>query len=697
MQFYGKTFIVSTAAYIAMGLLLVLVNLVWYVPISRILGEKIREEEQNAAQKSAVAATTFFETQKLYLEVIANALSDDLSDPRNYSLVSGLLREKSFNHVSLADFAGTELFVIDRSRTVFPGEYGTVRGTEEFTFAASGQSTFGRVRITDRFEPVLTVAVPVVSSKGKIIGVLGAEISAKSVAASIGAVTINGRGSAYVVDDTGVLIAHKDVSLVLKNTNLLDRLVVSETLKKSMSVYKNVSDEIYVYNNEEGVSVRGAGAYVESTRLAVIFEDPKKQAEQPLLLVQVLFGIIIGAGFVTIFILWKINANLARAKKTLEFERNQSRVHIETVIENLTSGLIEYDSDFTILRINKAAEEILGVARGSVIGKKIKPDDTTKIELESLARVSYPGIVPGVRKLPKDVSGYSTADVHEITIRQPLEKELQVVTAPIISPATGEKNGFIKVIRDITREKMISKSKSEFISIAAHQLRTPLSAIKWAIKLVIDGDVGPLNPEQLQFLVRGYNTNQIMISLVNELLNVARIEEGHFGYAFKEANMIEVINMIIDSSKLAAKERDIQVEFHNNTGDLKPFVFDAEKMALAIQNLLDNALKYTNPGGKIVMEVSVEGDYLKMSVTDNGVGVPKDQIPRLFSKFFRAENVIHMQTSGSGLGLFIVKNVIARHGGEIKVESEEGKGTTFTFSIPLKEELIPKDESLTYY
>src|SRR3989344_3811376 len=387
-------------------------------------------------------------------------------------------------------------------------------------------------------------------------------------------------------------------------------------------------------------------------------------------------------------------------EKTVEektSELNKTKIHIETVIENLTSGLIEYDSDFTIMRINYAAEEMLGLVRGSVVGKKIKPEDTTKGELESLARVSYPGLVPAVRQLSKDVSGLNAADVHEIMIRQPFEKELQVITAPIISPQTGEMHGFIKVIRDVTREKMISKSKSEFISIAAHQLRTPLSAVKWAMKLVIDGDMGPLNPEQLQFLMRGYEPNQKMISLVNDLLNVARIEAGRFGYAFKEANMMEVVNMIINSSKLASRERDVDVELRNSAGDLKPFVFDAEKMSLAVQNLLDNALKYTNPGGKVVLDISVEGDYLKMKVSDNGVGVPKNQLTRLFSKFFRAENVIHLQTSGSGLGLFIVKNIITRHGGDITVESEEGKGTTFTFVIPTKEALIPVEEKLTYY
>ncbi len=389
-------------------------------------------------------------------------------------------------------------------------------------------------------------------------------------------------------------------------------------------------------------------------------------------------------------------------ERTKEVEKKateivQAKVHIETIIENLTSGLVEYNNDFTILRVNHTAEEMLGIQRGNVVGVQIRPEDTRKIELESIARVSYPGITPGVLKLPKGISGVSNAEVHEITVRYPVERELQVVTAPVINPATGDAYGFVKVLRDITREKMIAKSKSAFISIAAHQLRTPLSGVKWTMKLVMDGDMGPLNPEQLLYLTRGYETAQKMVLLVNDLLNVARIEEGRFGYEFEEADIVGTLLTTLNNAKLSAKTRDIEVEFLDNTGGVKPFLFDAGKISLAVQNLLDNAIKYTNPSGKVFLAIEKEGDYLKVKISDNGVGIPKTQIDRLFSKFFRADNVMHMQTDGSGLGLFIVKNIILRHGGNITVESEEGKGTTFIFTIPFKEELLPKEEKLEYY
>ncbi len=400
--------------------------------------------------------------------------------------------------------------------------------------------------------------------------------------------------------------------------------------------------------------------------------------------------------------LYAVDLEKKVVERTREVEAKTSelvkaKAHIETIIENLTSGLVEYDNDFIILRINHTAEEMLGIKRDSVVGKQIRPEDTTKIELESLARVSYPGLVVGVRKLPKEISGLTIADVHEIMVRYPLDRELQVITAPVTNPATGEMYGFVKVIRDITREKMISKSKSEFISIAAHQLRTPLSGVKWTMKLIMDGDMGPLNPEQLQYLERGYETAQKMVVLVNDLLNVARIDDGRFGYEFKAGDIIKTLLATVNNSKLAAKARNIEIEFIDNTGGVEPFVFDAGKISLAVQNLLDNAIKYTNPMGKVVLEIGKEGDYLKVKISDNGVGIPKAQIGRLFSKFFRADNVMHMQTDGSGLGLFIVKNIIERHGGNIVVESEEGKGTTIIFVIPLKKELIPKEEKLAYY
>lgn len=381
--------------------------------------------------------------------------------------------------------------------------------------------------------------------------------------------------------------------------------------------------------------------------------------------------------------------------KTEELLR--SKAHTETIIENLISGLIEYDSNFTVLRINRTAENMLGVSREEVIGRKITPKDVQDKKLKSLVEVSYPALSEKAHKIEKTASGVldESVGVNEITIHHPLERTLQVITAPIITPESGTRKGFIKVFRDITREKMISKSKSEFISIAAHQLRTPLSAVKWAMRLIIDGDLGPLAPAQLKLIKRGYDTNEKMIILVNDLLNVARIEDGRFGYEFKEDDLLKTISSVLSNLTIPAKERNITLEFEKPSGGLAPFVFDSNKFSLALQNVVDNAIKYTPPSGVVKISVDKKGKYAEITVKDSGVGIPNDQLKRLFSKFFRARNVLRMQTAGSGLGLFIVKNIIARHGGKINVESKEGEGSTFYLTIPMSKDLIPREEVVT--
>ncbi|MFA5997218.1 MAG: HAMP domain-containing sensor histidine kinase [Candidatus Paceibacterota bacterium] len=240
----------------------------------------------------------------------------------------------------------------------------------------------------------------------------------------------------------------------------------------------------------------------------------------------------------------------------------------------------------------------------------------------------------------------------------------------------------------------LDKMKSDFISVAAHQLRTPLAGVRWVLKLLLDGDLGSISEEQKGMVERGYENSDRMSQLVDELLNVSRIENGKFGYKLEKNDFMKLLDTLMENTVLQSKERNVKVILENHVGTIADFSFDAEKLLTAIQNVVDNAMKYTLPGGSVTITIDKNGDYVEVKVSDTGVGIPKDEIPKLFSKFFRAANVIHLQTEGSGLGLFIVKSIILRHGGQIWVESEEGKGTTITIKIPVLDELLPKDESV---
>ena len=223
------------------------------------------------------------------------------------------------------------------------------------------------------------------------------------------------------------------------------------------------------------------------------------------------------------------------------------------------------------------------------------------------------------------------------------------------------------------------------MTISAHQLRTPLSAIKWTIRMLLDGDVGKLTDEQTEFLKKAYQSNERMVNLVNDLLNVTRIEEGRYLYNPEELDMIELIEKTIIPLKEIAERKNLKFEFLKPKEKEIKVRVDKEKISLAISNLVDNAINYTKEGKiSIQFEYDSKDKQVKFSVKDTGIGISEEQQKRLFSKFFRGINAIKAETEGTGLGLFIAKNIIEAHGGRIWFESEEGKGTTFYFTLPLK-------------
>lgn len=234
----------------------------------------------------------------------------------------------------------------------------------------------------------------------------------------------------------------------------------------------------------------------------------------------------------------------------------------------------------------------------------------------------------------------------------------------------------------VSNLRELDRLKSEFISVAAHQLRTPLSAIKWAVKMVIDGDAGPINEEQKNILDQGYKSNERMILLINDLLDVSRIEAGKFEYEFIEGSVEELVDTTINEFQQIAKHKSVNVKYHKPERSLPKVKMDSLKLKMVIENLIDNAIKYTAPGGQVEVLFKYYRNIIEFVVMDNGVGIPKDQAAQLFSKFFRAKNVIKMQTDGTGLGLFIAKKIIEKHGGIIWAESEEGKGTQMHFTLP---------------
>ncbi|MBI5458003.1 hypothetical protein HY971_04755 [Candidatus Kaiserbacteria bacterium] len=229
----------------------------------------------------------------------------------------------------------------------------------------------------------------------------------------------------------------------------------------------------------------------------------------------------------------------------------------------------------------------------------------------------------------------------------------------------------------------VDKVKSNFIGVAAHQLRTPLSAIKWTLGLLIDDTADNLTPEQKGLLLKSFEHNERIIGLINEMLVVARIESGNIQLKLTPIHIEDLIESTMIDFENQAKARKVELVFERPPTHIPLVSVDPEQIRGVIQNLLENALRYTPDGGSVHALATVVNGMAQIAVKDSGIGIPEGQRSSIFNKFFRADNAVKRHADGSGLGLFIAKNIIEKHGGTLTFTSTEGRGTTFYFTLPL--------------
>jgi len=240
------------------------------------------------------------------------------------------------------------------------------------------------------------------------------------------------------------------------------------------------------------------------------------------------------------------------------------------------------------------------------------------------------------------------------------------------------------VINQLEQMARLNKMKNEFISVASHQLRTPLSAMRWQAELLISKMSEGLDEKQMEKINNIDMLSLRMTRLVNDLLDVARIDQGRMKLEIKEVDVIPILKSILEETiKPLASEKNVKIVFDENRSCSK-IMTDEDKIRLVFENLLSNAVKYTLEKGEVEIKCSVKEESVLFEVRDTGIGIPYSQQGQVFSKFFRSSNVARYQTEGTGLGLYIAKSIIEQTGGKIWFESEENVGTTFFFTLPLK-------------
>lgn len=354
---------------------------------------------------------------------------------------------------------------------------------------------------------------------------------------------------------------------------------------------------------------------------------------------------------------------------------NTYRQREKIYLESIGDGICGIDGAGRIILWNTAAETISGFSK-----KEIRHMSLTRV-LESSTHQ---------KKIKKDqfIRDILTAR-HTLHISSSLVLKTKGghslplnVTASPITDQYGTLQGAIIVFWDMTREQEIDRAKNEFVSLVSHELRTPLTNMNWRLEMFHDGEAGKLTEKQKKYLGEIEDCASRMTDLVNLFLNISRIRMGTLGISLRTHNIHTLISTAIEeyAQRITQKNLTLKRKIPKTIG---VFVCDQRIFQVIIQNIIVNAIEYTPAGGTIMIQAKKEDARLIISVADSGIGIPKKEQSKIFSKLFRAENVKMTFPNGNGLGLYLVKLLLDESGGDIWFTSKEGEGTTFFISFPI--------------
>ncbi len=370
-----------------------------------------------------------------------------------------------------------------------------------------------------------------------------------------------------------------------------------------------------------------------------------------------------------------------QSKRTI----HEQQATAEALFTSIGDGAVSTDEFGRITRINPVARQILGYGESELIGtwfpKKIvavtKDDKPINLIDRPITRAFLTG-----KPISEHVY-YRHKNGQKIPVA--------VTASPIL--LDGKPLGAIEVFRDITFEQEVDRMKSEFISLASHQLRTPLSAIKTYTHMLSEGYMGKLNAAQKKSLATIIGASNRMNELISTLLNITRLESGSIAITPKVLQLDKVAEEVVSELSVLAASKSINLEFYTKGKLSTAIKTDNLLVKEILSNLVSNAIKYTPDNGSVSVTVRARRADILVAVTDSGWGIPKLSQDQIFSKFYRAQNIVKRETTGTGLGLYLVKGLLDALGGQIWFESEEEKATTFFFTLPRPKPLPAKQKT----
>lgn len=349
---------------------------------------------------------------------------------------------------------------------------------------------------------------------------------------------------------------------------------------------------------------------------------------------------------------------------------------------SIGEGAIVTDAQGRISNINQAALNILGFKRKDLVGKWY-PETVLAEKLSG-------GVINNFeRPISRAfLTGQAVSDRIMLRRKDGSRVPVSLTISPVLSKS--KPIGAIEVFRDITNELLLEQAKDDFISISSHQLRTPATAVKQYIGMLLEGYYGSFSASQRKLLTRAYESNERQLQIIDDLLRVARVDSGKIVLDIETVDIISLTEDVIAEQQAKAIQRRQVIDLKISIAELAVNI-DAHRMRMVLENLLDNAIKYTPEQKKITVAIARSSNYAEVKIADQGVGIDEDNIKMVFNKFSRIPNPLSIEAGGTGLGLYWADKIVALHGGSIVLRSTVGKGSIFCIRLPIAEFFTAKN------